>query len=379
MITSTARSGTAGVAVEAGKEALNTSSVSGGAVNNGTGSVNPTDSHESATATKFGDIYKQIQAKYGEKAQKPREIKKSLGKDDFLRIMLTQMKNQDPTNPFKAEQMATEVAQFTSVEQLQNVNQNLNRMSGQNRPLEQMAMTNIIGKVVTIDRERFPHVEGESDELSFNLPKNAKELRVIITNDLGEEIYQRDLGEQKSGRVEFSWDGIKSNTLAAKAGNYRFKVDAKDENGKKIEITSQTQSKVIGVSFEGLEPVFLVGDAKHQDKVTMKNLVRIEVDEGQLQKSAEATEKKEFKISSPNSQSSQPIAPSSNIFTFQKGVGSTSLPSTGSVGPNNSVPYAQNNPNVNHSKVEDTEKGFPNGLSELNEQKTEIQKGGELK
>jgi flagellar basal-body rod modification protein FlgD len=83
------------------------------------------DQKESATSTKFGDVFNEIQAKYGAKAEKPREIKKSLGKDDFLRIMITQMKNQDPTNPFKAEQMATEIAQFTSVEQLQNINQNI--------------------------------------------------------------------------------------------------------------------------------------------------------------------------------------------------------------------------------------------------------------
>ena len=43
--------------------------------------------------------------------------------------MINQLKNQDPTNPFKAEQMATELAQFTSVEQLQNVNQNIGQLS----------------------------------------------------------------------------------------------------------------------------------------------------------------------------------------------------------------------------------------------------------
>src|SRR3954467_1313029 len=125
---------------------------------------------EAATAPKFGEVYNQIMTRYGEKTEKPREAKKTLGKDDFLRIMVTQMKNQDPTNPFKAEQMATEIAQFTSVEQLQNVNQNLNKMAAQNKPLENMAMTNLIGKTVTIDRERFPHLEGQPEALTFNLP-----------------------------------------------------------------------------------------------------------------------------------------------------------------------------------------------------------------
>src|SRR5689334_2438768 len=95
--------------------------------------------------TEFGDIWKQIQSKYGAKEEKPREIKKTLGKDDFLRIMITQMKHQDPTQPFKAEQMAEQMAQFASVEQLQNLNLKFEKMSNQNQPLERLAMTGLIG------------------------------------------------------------------------------------------------------------------------------------------------------------------------------------------------------------------------------------------
>ena len=63
------------------------------------------------TPPRFQDVWKDIQQKYGEKPKTPREIKKSLGKDDFFRIMVTQMKNQDPTKPFDAEKMAQEIVQ----------------------------------------------------------------------------------------------------------------------------------------------------------------------------------------------------------------------------------------------------------------------------
>src|SRR5690606_36514394 len=153
---------------------------------------------------------------------KPREIKKTLGKDDFLKIMITQMKNQDPTNPFKAEQMASEIAQFTSVEKLQNVNQNLSKMQGENKPLQNMTMTNLIGKTVTIDRERFPHLDGQTESLAFNVPKNASNVHVTILSDTGETVMDKDVGIQKAGEVAFSWDGIKPNTLSAKTGSYSF-------------------------------------------------------------------------------------------------------------------------------------------------------------
>src|SRR5580698_10157728 len=118
-----------------GAAAASTHSISTPGTNAGVSSGAPprqADRAEAETAPQFGEILQKVQSQYGAKPEKGREIKKTLGKDDFLRSMITQMKNQDPTNPFKAEQMATEMAQFTSVEQLQNVNQNLAKMSQAN-------------------------------------------------------------------------------------------------------------------------------------------------------------------------------------------------------------------------------------------------------
>jgi flagellar basal-body rod modification protein FlgD len=272
------------------------------------------DAKESASAPKFGDVYQQIQSKYGEKPEKAREIKKTLGKDDFLKIMITQMKNQDPTNPFKAEQMATEIAQFTTVEQLHNMNQNLTKMSTQNKPLEQMAMTNMIGKVVTIDRERFPHTEGENESLKVNLPKNAENVRLAVVSDTGDVVLEKDLGAQKAGEVSFSWDGKKTNSLPAKTGNYMLRVEAKDEKGVSIETNPQAKARIIGVSLEGTEPIFLVGDAKHQDKITLRNIVRVEVDQSQLPAGG-----------NPEKQTLDPPTKGPNFISFQKGVGSSNF------------------------------------------------------
>ena len=222
------------------------------------------DEKSAQTDAKFGEVMQQIQAKYGAKAEKPREIKKVLGKDDFLRIMITQMKHQDPTNPFKAEQMATEMAQFTSVEQLQNLNQNILKLSQDNKPLERMAMTNMIGKVVTVDRERFPHTEGSQESLSFNLPKAAASVKVALISEAGETVLEKDLGPQKAGEQNFGWDGLKSNTLPAKGGNYMLRVEAKDDAGQSLQSNPQRQARVVGISFEGTEPVFLIGDNKSQ-------------------------------------------------------------------------------------------------------------------
>ena len=349
MMQGVGKGGAAAAEVERAGQVVNTPLSSGGAVRTGGGLANEKDATESARAEKFGDLYKEIQSKYGAKQEKPREVKKTLGKDDFLKIMITQMRNQDPTNPFKAEQMATEMAQFTSVEQLQNVNQNLNKMANQNRPLEQMAMTNMIGKIVTIDRERFPHLEGESEFLSFKLSKNAADVKVAIISEAGETVLEKGLGSQKSGDVSYTWDGIKSNSLLAKGGSFLFRVTAKDEQGRTIETNPKVQAKVIGISFEGQEPVFLVGDAKHQDKITMKNIVQVDL-EGAATKSAQPAKEPKFQSESPSPEKIANLAPK--------------LPN---------VPAA---PAALPSGILE-EKGFPNGLQEMNLNQNGVKKGGE--
>lgn len=236
------------------------------------------DQKTASTAPAFGDVWKKMQAEYGVKAEKPREIKKTLGKDDFLRIMVTQMQHQDPTSPFKADQMAQQMAQYASVEQLQNMNSQLSKMTTQNQPLERLAMTGLIGKVVTVDKERFPHTEGNKDTLGFELPKDAAQVTVSVVNDAGETMFSKELGSLKKGSQSYVWEGIKANTLPAKSGSYVYKIDAKDGKGVDIAINPKGQARVVGVSFEGKEPLLLIGDPANPQKIAMSSVSRIDSD-----------------------------------------------------------------------------------------------------
>jgi flagellar basal-body rod modification protein FlgD len=268
------------------------------------------DQKDPSTDPKFGEVLRQVQEKYGAKPERPKEIKKTLGKDDFMRIMITQMKHQDPTAPFKPDQMAAQMAQFASVEQLQNVNQSIEKLSTKNSPLEKMAMTGLIGKTVTVDRGRFSHAMNNNETLSYSLPKNASQTKITIFTDSGEPIFEKDLGANKAGEGSFTWDGYKENNLPSKPGNYIYRLTAVDENGGNIELNPQKTARVIGVSFEGTEPSMIIGDAQSHSKVLVKDVIRVETEAGP------ATEGKSIIQSTPKKQ---------NLFTFQKGVGSENM------------------------------------------------------
>jgi flagellar basal-body rod modification protein FlgD len=288
--------------------------------------VNKKDEKAPETAAQFGEVLKSIQSKYGAKPDKAREIKKTLGKDDFLKIMITQMKNQDPTKPFNADEMAAQMAQYASVEQLQNVNQNLNKMQTDHQSSDRMAMTSMIGKTITVDRERFPHTEGVNESLGYTLTKNASEVKLSVINEAGETVFEKDIGAQKAGEQTYGWDGVKTNTLPAKTGGYTFKITAKDEHGAALPTNPKTQGKVIGVSFEGSEPTLLIGDAHQQQKVTMKNVIQVD-DMVEEPRQIMPTLPGGQALQGPQAKAPQASAqsPGGNFFTFSRGVGSQNI------------------------------------------------------
>src|SRR5690606_30799858 len=92
----------------------------------------------------------------------------------------------------------------------------------------------------------------------------------------GDVILEKDLGPKDAGSVTFNWDGKKGNTLEAEGGVYMLRVDAKGSRGETLPTEMVQRSRVIGVSFQGDQPVFLVGDASNPTRVPMDSVVQIE-------------------------------------------------------------------------------------------------------
>jgi len=317
----------------------------------------------------FSDVWKDIQAKYGEKEEVKRVAKKSLDKDDFMKIMITQLQHQDPSKPLDAEKMATEMAQITSVEQLHNMSKSIDKLSDQNKPMERLALMNLIGKTVTADRNRFDHRQSEHESLSFRLNEDATEVKVALVADSGETVLEKDLGAMKAGENTFLWDGKKGNTLPANGGGYTLRISAKDAQARPVQAETQVKAQVMGVGLEGSEPVLLVGTGNTQSKVLMKNVIRVESNFMQPQgvASAQTTEKSDL--------TSSPIAPKDNFFTFEKGKGSKPLDlSALTPEAKNAInAYSQQKNQDSRSVINDQgvsrvqeEKGFPSGLSGSN-------------
>ncbi len=184
-----------------------------------------------------------------------------MDKDSFMKLMLAQMKHQDPSNPMQSHELAAQLAQFSSVEQLQNINTTLGEMRAGQKPTETFQALNFIGKAVSGDSSKYVRIKGDKDyDFSFHLPDGAKDVKIRIRNSLGENVRTVDLKDLKKGPNNFNWNGQDERGQVAPAGEYSFFVDATSSNGVKLAAKTDFEGRITGVNYTPEGPVLLVGN-----------------------------------------------------------------------------------------------------------------------
>lgn len=202
-----------------------------------------------------------------------------LDKDAFFKLMLAQMKNQDPTNPMKSHEMAAQLANFSSLEQMQNMNTTLNEMKMGQKPIEQFQALNFIGKSVAGDSSQIIRARGDkSHDLIYNLPQPANDVKIVVKNADGEVVKKYDLKNLKQGENRISWSGEDEKGSKAPEGEYRFFIEAKNSQGLKLDVKTDFNGTITGVSYTPEGPVLQVGSQsvrlKDVRKITDPSLMK---------------------------------------------------------------------------------------------------------
>jgi flagellar basal-body rod modification protein FlgD len=184
-----------------------------------------------------------------------------LDKDAFMKIMLVQMKNQDPTNPLKSHEMAAQLAQFTQLEQLQNINTNLDEMKAQAKPSESFQSLNLLGKVVAGDSSRIFRAKGDRDhDISFQLPNSAKTVKISITNEAGDVVRNATINNAKAGGNTWTWNGRDNKDNVMPSGNYKVTIEAFSSNDQKLTVKTDFEGIISGVNFTPQGTLLMVGN-----------------------------------------------------------------------------------------------------------------------
>lgn len=170
-----------------------------------------------------------------------------LGQEDFLRLLTTQLQNQDPSDPMDPTQFVTDLTAMNQLEATTRMNESIMAMTESFRNIQTMQAASIIGKSVQVDGEDFSHTAGQASQIRLNLEQPLEDVRVVISDDDGlvREIFLDDL---ESGEEIIDWDGLDDGGNAKPDGVYSLTIYGSDEEGELQMIDSIVASKVSTVS-----------------------------------------------------------------------------------------------------------------------------------
>ena len=162
----------------------------------------------------------------------------TLGKDDFLRLLVAQLQAQDPLDPQSAEDFSAQLAQFSSLEQMTNVNTNLEQIQKFEQAVNNSSLVNLIGKSIDAPGNRIDFNSREVKTLNFILNDEAAQVEVEIFDSTGKKVNTLTLGNLTAGNNQVLWDGKNGEGKPVEPGAYSFQVNAENINGD--EVAAQT-------------------------------------------------------------------------------------------------------------------------------------------
>lgn len=188
-----------------------------------------------------------------------RQGSNKLGKDEFLKLLVAQLANQDPTKPQDSSQFVAQLAQFSALEQQQNTVSRLDTLLLGQATANQTQAATFIGKNVAY-RGSTVHVDGLSGaNASASLSAQADNVTVLVLGPSGQTVRALDLGARAAGDIPIVWDGRNAAGVLVPAGDYTFQAQASDADKKAIPINIRNSGDVTGVAFDGGVPVLKVG------------------------------------------------------------------------------------------------------------------------
>jgi flagellar basal-body rod modification protein FlgD len=149
-----------------------------------------------------------------------------LDKNAFLKLMVAQMNNQDPLSPQENSEFVAQLAQFSSVEGIENMNKTMSQMANSMQSSQALQASGLVGRTVHINTDTSILSEGGVITGNINLENSTSNLMVNIMNSSGELVRQVEMGSQTRGDVRFAWNGQNAEGAQLPPGSYKFTAEA---------------------------------------------------------------------------------------------------------------------------------------------------------
>ncbi|MDG1937687.1 MAG: flagellar hook assembly protein FlgD [Pseudomonadales bacterium] len=144
-----------------------------------------------------------------------------LGKDAFLQLMIAQLQNQDPLSPAKNEDFIAQLAQFSSVEGIQNINSSIEELATAFRSSQALQASSLVGRQVQVSADTATLSADGPVRGTIDLATSSANIKLYIEGPDGQVVRTQDIGTQERGAIDFTWDGTNESGLRVADGAYR--------------------------------------------------------------------------------------------------------------------------------------------------------------
>ncbi|HIQ40609.1 MAG TPA: flagellar hook capping protein [Sulfurivirga caldicuralii] len=173
-----------------------------------------------------------------------------LGQEDFLRLLTTQLQNQDPTDPMDPKDMITDLTGFNQLEATLKLNASMDVLVNGLASLQTMQAAGLIGKSVKVEADSFEHTAGETEQLKLKVDQPLQDVTVVISNE-GGLVKEIPVGTLNAEDKLISWDGTDSLGQLVADGVYKVTAYGTDERGEIQSIATIVPARITSVAIEG--------------------------------------------------------------------------------------------------------------------------------
>ena len=185
-----------------------------------------------------------------------------LGRDAFMKLLVTQLQNQDPLDPMDAREMVTQLSELTSVEQLKAIEYRLTALEVATAGMANMEVAGVVGRTVTADADNMRLGAIGGVEGVFTVEGRATNVTAVVRDASGQAVRTIAMGERFPGQHQISWDGNDDSGARMPAGRYTVEYSAKDSDGNPVNVSTEVQGLVTEISYENGYPELLIGQAR---------------------------------------------------------------------------------------------------------------------
>ncbi len=173
-------------------------------------------------------------------------------KDMFLKLLVAQLSHQDPLNPQDDKEFVAQLAQFTSVEELQNINTGITSLNGAYNQQQVATAASFLGTTISAKGDNITRYDSYVSTVYANFPDNAANgtINVYSTDAAGNPgkiVYSEAFGATQAGRVDYTWSGKDNNGKAMPNGTYIITMSAVNNEGGNMLVDTSSEGVVTGV------------------------------------------------------------------------------------------------------------------------------------